>query len=230
MCQQFPAKAIAAGFFPGAIAGVMAAAIFAMCRRRRRQSKEEEAAAALKAHRSSGGAIIGISDPIPDEENGSFRTDFLLRRKLSGRYPTPGSVSRPKSKILRKTGTRVKSIFIGSNNNDNNSSNNNNSPQWNSASPPPVPAIPASARELPTTPPKQTGKLPAREPSTESIKVYSPPNMLGIDGGNNRQEDRNTTFSEVMAQAGFQNDKGELSYKVAKTSPAPENKSRSRKK
>ncbi|OKL56415.1 hypothetical protein UA08_08113 [Talaromyces atroroseus] len=212
-CQEYPAKAVVAGFFPGAIAGSLVAAIIVMCRRRSAQHEGETTN--QKSHRSSRGAIIGISDPIPDEDNGSFRTDFLLRQRFSGRYPTPGTVSRPKSRI-RRTGTRVKSIFIGANNNNNNNNRTNPnavSPQWNSASPPPVPSMPA-AREIPVTPPQQTGRLGPREPSTESIKVYSPPNMLGIDHSN---RDRNTTFSEVMEQAGFHNDKGEPSYKVTKT-------------
>jgi hypothetical protein len=179
-----------------------------MCRRR--ADKQSRESTLQKTHRSSGGTIVGISDPILDDENGSFRTDFLLQRKLSGRYPQPGTVSRSKS-MMRRTGTRVKSIFIGRN------STVAASPQWNTATPPmpPMPAMPA-AGEIPVTPPRQTGRLAAapRQPSTESIKVYSPPNMLGISSSN---QDRNTTFSEVMEKAGFQNARGEPSFRVTDT-------------
>lgn len=106
----------------------------------------------------------------------------------------------------------MKSIFIGRN------SNAAASPVWNTATPPmpPMPAMPA-AREMPVTPPHQTGDRLAvgpRQPSTESIKVYSPPNMLGISTLN---QDRNTTFSEVMEKAGFQNARGEPSFRVTET-------------
>ncbi|RAO74146.1 uncharacterized protein BHQ10_010158 [Talaromyces amestolkiae] len=210
-CPQFPATAVVAGFFPGAVAGALAAAMIMMCRRRR--DKQSRESTLQKTHRSSGGTIVGISDPIPDDENGSFRTDFLLQRKLSGRYPQPGTVARSKS-MMRRTGTRVKSIFIGRN------SSAAASPQWNTATPPmpPMPAMPAmpGVSDRPFTPPNQTGRLAVgpRQPSTESIKVYSPPNMLGISSLN---QDRNTTFSEVMEKAGFQNARGEPSYRVNET-------------
>ncbi|PCH01900.1 Hypothetical protein PENO1_040380 [Penicillium occitanis (nom. inval.)] len=208
-CPQFPATAVVAGFFPGAVAGALAAAMIMMCRRR--GDKQSRESTLQKTHRSSGGTIVGISDPIPDDENGSFRTDFLLQRKLSGRYPQPGTVSRSKS-MMRRTGTRVKSIFIGRN------STAAASPQWNTATPPmpPMPAMPGVGG-MPVTPPHQTGNRLAvgpRQPSTESIKVYSPPNMLGI---NNLNQDRNTTFSEVMEKAGFQNARGEPSFRVTET-------------
>ncbi|EED16277.1 conserved hypothetical protein [Talaromyces stipitatus ATCC 10500] len=210
-CPQFPATAVIAGFFPGAVAGALAAAIMMMCRRRGDQKNRESTL--QKTHRSSGGTIVGISDPILDDENGSFRTDFLLQRKLSGRYPTPGTVARSKS-MMRRTGTRVKSIFVGTNHSSN---SNAESPQWNTATPPmpPMPAMPA-VRKPPVTPPHQTDRPGGgpRQPSTESIKVYSPPNMLGISSLN---QDRNTTFSEVMEKAGFQNAKGEPSFRVTET-------------
>lgn len=44
--------------------------------------------------------------------------------------------------------------------------------------------------------------------------MYPPPNMLGI---NNMNQDRNTTFSEVMEKAGFQNARGEPSFRVTET-------------
>lgn len=222
-CSQFPAKAVVAGFFPGAVAGALAAAMIMMCRRRGTQQNRESTS--QKTHRSSGGTIIGISEPIPDDENGSFRTDFLLRRKLSGRYPMPGTVQSRSKSMMRKTGTRVKSIFIGTNNHHNTAAA---SPEWNSATPP-MPPLPAAV-QVPVTPPQQTGKLAPRQPSTESIKVYSPPNMLGINTSNlGASNIRNTTFSEVMEKAGFHNAKGEPHYRVTET-PVPAENSPLRKK
>ncbi|KAH8700145.1 hypothetical protein BGW36DRAFT_373522 [Talaromyces proteolyticus] len=210
-CQDFPAKAIAAGFFPGLISGALAAAIIVMCRRRNKveenikQQKQQQ-----MRHRSSGGPSLEISDPIPADENSSFRTDFLLQR-FSGRYP---SNHRSKS-VLRRTGTRVKSLL--------GSSHPGESPRWDSASPPPIPT------HIPVTPPQQTDQppFPARQPSTESIKVYSPPNMLAANPALRpgaartiQQERPNTTFSEVMEKVGFQNANGDPYYRVTET-PAP---------
>jgi phosphatidylinositol glycan class S len=201
-CSAFPATAVVAGFFPGLVSGALAAAVVTMCLRRR---KEKEASRrALSHQRSSGGTIIGISDPIPTDEN-AFRTDFLLR-KGSSRYPA--SV-RSKS-MLRRTGTRVKSIF-------------GPSPRVNGAHgglgvPPPPP--------MPVTPPQQIG--PRHQPSMESIKVYSPASMLASSNlirpgiPNIHIERPNTTFSEVMEKVGFQNPKGEPYYRVTQT-PIPQN-------
>ncbi|KAL1966399.1 hypothetical protein VTN77DRAFT_4541 [Rasamsonia byssochlamydoides] len=198
-CPAFPATAVVAGFFPGLLSGALAAAIVTMCLRRKQRRTSKQ------AHlRSSGGAIIGISDPIPSDTQSTFRTDFLLR-KGSSRYPDS---IRPKS-MLRRTGTRVRSIFGSS-----------PSPKLNgSASDPSPPAPP-----VPVTPPRQI--RPQRQPSTESIKVYSPAGMLANTtllrpGVPNIQPDRpNTTFSEVMEKIGFQNQNGEPYFRVTET-PAP---------
>lgn len=201
-CQEFPAKAVVAGFFPGLISGALAAAIIFLCRRK---SKSEEIVKQKAQHISPRPPPIEISDPIPADENSFCRTDFLLQR-FSGRYP-----SNPRSKsVLQRTGTRVKSFFGTS-----------ESPQWNSASPPPMPT------HIPVTPPQQTGRPSARQPSMESIKVYSPPNMISTSPALRpgaartvQQERPQTTFSEVMEKVGFQNSNGDPYYRVTET-PAP---------
>lgn len=196
-CPGFPGKAVAAGFFPGLIAGALATAIVGMCMRRRQQQEQR-----LVHHRSSGGTIIGISDPIPADEQSSFRTDFLLR-KNSSRFPAS---TRSKS-MLRRTGTRVKSLF-GSN-------QNSTSPRFDNPTPPP----------MPVTPPRQVH--PRRKPSMESIKVYSPASMLATHNllrpilPHIRDDRPNTTFSDVMTKAGFQNSKGEPYYRLTET-PQPQ--------
>jgi hypothetical protein len=110
-----------------------------------------------------------------------------------------------------KVGTRVKSFF-----------GSVESPQWNSASPPPP-----MPTHIPVTPPQQTGRPFARQPSTESIKVYSPPNMINTSPALRpgaartvQQERPQTTFSEVMEKVGFQNSNGDPYYRVTET-PAP---------
>ncbi|CRG90060.1 GPI transamidase component PIG-S [Talaromyces islandicus] len=201
-CQEFPAKAVIAGFFPGLISGALGAAIISLCRRK---SKSKEMAD-RKAQNISPRPPIEISDPIPADENSFYRTDFLLQR-FSGRYP---SNQRSKS-VLQRTGTRVKSFFGAT-----------ESPQWNSASPPPP-----MPTHIPVTPPQQTSRPGAREPSMESIKVYSPPNMINTSPALRpgaartvQQERPQTTFSEVMEKVGFQNSQGDPYYRVTET-PAP---------
>ena len=59
--------------------------------------------------------------------------------------------------------------------------------------------------DMPRTP--ENNRTLRREPSTESIKIYSPPNMHGL-GNTDRPHagtdaSRNTTFTEMMAQVGF---------------------------
>lgn len=203
-CPAFPVTAVVAGFFPGLVSGALAAAIITICLRRRKQTETSKQARLRR--RSSGGTIIDISDPMPSDVQSTFRTDFLLR-KGSSRYPD--SV-RSKS-ILRRTGTRVKSFF-----------GSNPSPKLNGGSSDPSPPPPP----VPVTPPQQ---IRPRQPSTESIKVYSPASMLASSnlrpGVPNTQPDRpNTTFSEVMEKVGFQNQRGEPYFRVTET-PAPQSRS-----
>lgn len=198
-CPSFPAKAIAAGFFPGMICGVMAALLVMMCLKRRRKSYPSTSSKVSHLRkRSSDGTLIGISGPIPSEEN-SFRTDFL-RHSPGNRNP-----ERTKS-MLHRTGTRVKSFF-GSN------PKPNRTRYAVEKSPPPP---------LPVTPPQQV--YPRRQPSTEFIKVYSPAGGL-VDSDMLRpaplaQARPNTTFTEMMVNVGFQNDRGSPYFRVTET-PEP---------
>ena len=194
-CPEFPAKAITAGFFPGLVSGALAAAIVALCiRHRHRQQRDEFTEKKKHRRKSSAGTMIAISDPIPIDDQTSFRTDFLLRRG-SGRYPQS---MQPKS-MLRRTGTRVKSLF---------SSNKSNHGD-NASEVPPVPPIAITS-------PQQQHRTTYRPPSMESIRVYSPGGQF-LNPGN--QEDRpSTTFSEMMERAGFQRQYGEA---YNRSTPSP---------
>ena len=201
-CPAFPGRAVVAGFFPGLICGAIAALLVSMCLRRREQRYSSSKLSSFR-HRSSGGTIIGISEPIPSDAQSSFRTDFLLR-KDNGRNAV-GTKS-----MFQRTGTRVKSFF-GSNPRTNGDVAND-----------PIPP-------MPVTPPPRIRSL--RQMSLESIKVYSPESMLTKSKSSNprkTQEERpNTTFTEVMEKVGFQNERGEPFFKVTET-PKPPGPSRLR--
>jgi hypothetical protein len=134
---------------------------------------------AQHTQRTSSGTLLGISDPIPSEEN-AYRTDFLLRRSL------------------RRTGTRVKSLFAST-----------PKPSQMASKPPP----------LPFTPPQQV-----RLPSTESIKVYTPPSTFASTGVLKPEPyptivvGSGATFNEMIDRVGFKNSNGDPSYRVNETS------------
>jgi hypothetical protein len=170
-CPAFPAAAIATGFFPGAIFGAVAALLISLCVRGRRTKNEtqiqEPKPRTNWAQRSSSGALTSISHPIPQDDT-SYRTDFLrippdAKRSSSGGYPARS--------VIHRTSSRVRSLFSGYPRDD---------PRLNSDVPPvPMPA--------PLTPPRQ------RQPSTESITIYSPHSFAQLAAAR-----PNTTFSDLM--------------------------------
>lgn len=228
-CAKFPSKAIVAGFLPGALFGAVAALLVSACVRKRQLAKKNAPLSKISAFppRASDGTVIGISSPFPSDE-GSYRTDFLLRRKADG-----GARS-----MLQRTGTRVKSLFGAP-----------LKPVEAAAlkTPPlfPPPSCPQQPPRRPTTPTWRQRKTPMSSPrqaSTESITVYSPQGGLAnasststggaaVAGAGNflkpepypaevtRRPD--TTFTELMERAGFQNSHGVPYYRVAETTPKP---------
>ncbi|KAJ5163138.1 uncharacterized protein N7500_004968 [Penicillium coprophilum] len=156
-CPSFPPGAIAAGFFPGAVLGAVAALLISLCIRRTRKDEceiQEGKSGPNWTQRSSSGAILCISNPIPQDDT-SYRTDFLRSPPRVKRSSTGGRSTRT---MIHRTGSRVRSLFSG---------HPRGNPRLDKDVPPiPVP-IPMPA--APFTPPRQ------RQPSTESIKVYSPP-------------------------------------------------------
>ncbi|KAJ5130243.1 uncharacterized protein N7515_006282 [Penicillium bovifimosum] len=188
-CPSFPGGAVAAGFFPGAVFGAVAALLISLCLRRRARKNETEIQEGRSrphwSQRSSSGTLLGISNPIPQDDT-SYRTDFLRSPPRARRSSMGGRSTRS---MIHRTGTRVRSLFSGYPRQD---------PRLDGDIPP-VPMPPD-----PITPPRQ------RQQSTESIKVYSPPgvysqsrNALGPEPYPRTAARPETTFSDLMNVAGI---------------------------
>lgn len=171
--NKFPTSAVLVGFFPGLVAGVILAVIALCCFGRRRSKEESEPTSP-----DFSSVTATVSDPIYQPEgNNAFRSDFLRRES--------------KSKYSRRTSnaSRVRSLFA-------------RTPTLKSmrSRDAPVDGLGRSIPKVPETPINQRSPEPSlkKEPSMESIKIYSPPN-----GGLHRPE---TTFAEMLREAGFKND------------------------
>ncbi|KAL4900006.1 hypothetical protein BDW74DRAFT_183146 [Aspergillus multicolor] len=188
-CPGFPTNAVLAGFFPGAVFGAVAALLVTICiRRQRRNNLPPGEKVAQNTFRKSTGTLIGISDPIPSDES-SFRTDFLLGRNSKRSSDDSRSV-------LSRSRSRVKSLFSASPK----AQHAPAVPDDDIPAMPPVPTI----LSLPVTPPRQ--RQPSRQPSTESIRVYTPPgvftNTPTLNSSPYPAEQRpNTTLTEILDQA-----------------------------
>ncbi|KAL4743188.1 hypothetical protein BDV11DRAFT_179172 [Aspergillus similis] len=183
-CPSFPTNAVLAGFFPGAVFGAVAALLITVCIRRHRNSNHPPGEKVTQnTFRKSTGTLIGISEPIPSDES-SFRTDFLLSTN-------PKRNSESSRSVLSRSRSRVKSLF-----------STPQKPQHvvsddNIPAVPPVPAI----LSLPVTPPQQ--RQPSRQPSTESIRVYTPPGVFTNTPTLNpspypANQRPNTTLTEIL--------------------------------
>jgi hypothetical protein len=174
-CTRFPGAAVAAGFFPGMLAGALLALIGVIClgkSRHKSSSAPNSPPSKFSSHyrgRSRDGAIVGVSDPIPISH--AARTEFLRRQP----------------EMLKRTGTRMKSWFSSKSSptflgGESPSSQNH----WKMPTPPVpdnVPLEPLGAT-VPVTPERQIRKgrsqrIAVKEPSMESIRVYSPANIIG---------------------------------------------------
>lgn len=196
-CPSFPSKAVIAGFFPGALFGAVAALLVSLCLRRRSQKKEQQIydpkTGKAWSQRSSSGAVMGISSPIASEDY-STRTDFLLRPGAAKRSSLGAHSTRS---MLHRTGSKMRGLF------------SNGGHRLSDETIPPVPTA------YPVTPPRQ------RQPSTESIKVYSPPGafaqsrkFLGPEPYPSTIARPDTTFTDLMQVVGFNDSKGNPKYKV----------------
>lgn len=206
-CPSFPAGAIAAGFFPGAVFGAVAALLMSLCFRRTRKDEceiQEGKSGPNWTQRSSSGAILCISNPIPQDDT-SYRTDFLRSPPRAKRSSIGGRSTRT---MIHRTGSRVRSLFSGY-------------PRQNARPDKDVPPIPMPNPMVPApvaapfTPPRQ------RQPSTESIKVYSPPessfsqsrNFLGPEPYPGDAARPDTLFNDLMRVVGTPHDgKGKAPY------------------
>ncbi|KAL4891736.1 hypothetical protein BDV59DRAFT_181651 [Aspergillus ambiguus] len=180
-CPSFPTQAVVAGFFPGAACGAALALLLALCIRRYKENHlPASVRVAQNTKRTSTGTLIGISDPIPSEDS-ACRTDFLLSQ-------APKRNSEGARSMLHRTGTRVKSLFGGT------PKITLRTPDGTSIKDVPPP--------LPIMPPRKA--LPRRQPSTESIKVYTPPGVfastavLKPEPYPNAAQRPNTTFSDMI--------------------------------
>lgn len=159
-CERFPAAAIAAGFFPGMLAGALMmlfAILFFGSKRSNERPGSKGSSSIYKPYisaRKNTGAIVGVSEPIPLYTQHS-RTDFLRRTTSRARSLFSGreAASRP--------GTSYDFNSTGGN--------------WKMPTPPAhnnIPPMPDGPID-PVTPQRQKKSTP-RVPSTESIKVYTP--------------------------------------------------------
>jgi hypothetical protein len=151
-CNKFPAAAVAAGFFPGMLAGALVAILLVLLYGRRksyssRPSSDDSSNYKSHARGYSHDNKYDISDPIPLETQ-SARTDFLGR-----------TTSRAKSLFSTKS-PRLASLD-----------------SWKNPTPPVPNNIPQqmSGGLVPMTPERQGREDMQRQPSTESITVYTPP-------------------------------------------------------
>ncbi|KAJ5327419.1 hypothetical protein MYU51_018041 [Penicillium brevicompactum] len=201
-CPEYPAAAIAVGFFPGAIFGAIAALLIMLCARHRAHKNETQIQEPKPridwTQRSSSGALVGISHPIPQDDT-SYRTDFLRSPPQAKRSSIGGRSTRS---MVHRTGSKVRSLFSGHPRAD---------PRLDKDIPP-VP-VPMPNPDVPFTPPRQ------RQPSTESIKIYSPPGALTeprtflgpepYPGSTARPE---TAFSDLMHAGGYPQNGNKLPY------------------
>ncbi|OAX81195.1 hypothetical protein ACJ72_04464 [Emergomyces africanus] len=211
--SKFPPLAIVVGLVAGLLAGIIIALIALYFYKRRQANRFVPSPMSKFSHfreKSYDKGVVSISDPIPSTAQDSVRTDFL--RRQAGLVKEDDS-SNSKSKF-RRTSARVKSFF----------------------GPRPTPEDVATMPTSTTTSNREgggggrggndAGGGAGREPSTESIKVFSPAHLRPGQGGelypgvgHARPQ---TTFSEMMEKVGFQNKSGSPYFSVTATPPLPQ--------
>ncbi|KKZ64086.1 hypothetical protein EMCG_01582 [[Emmonsia] crescens] len=198
--SKFPPLAIAVGLIAGLVAGIILALIAIYFYQRRQQNRFVPSPMSKFSHfreKSYDKGVVSISDPIPSAAQDSVRTDFL--RRQAGLVKEDDNNSKSK---FHRTSARVKSFF----------------------GPRPTAEDIATMPTSTTTSNQEAGA--GREPSTESIKVFSPAHLRpGQAGGlypgaeNGRPQ---TTFSEMMERVGFQSKTGSPYFSVTATPPLPQ--------
>ncbi|KAG7002221.1 hypothetical protein G7Y79_00028g062420 [Physcia stellaris] len=181
-CNKFPGLAVGIGVAVGFIIGIITviAAILILGRHRKNHPPGKSNASVY----SSAGQP-SISDPMPQyPQNGELRNDFL-RRGPEPTSPNAAAYGRPRAS------SRVRSLF----NRSPRSPNFQKSPGHGGHLAP----LDNIGRTLQT--PMQTPNRNAlrREPSTESIKIYSPPNAGYLR--DNASQRPGTTFSGMIREA-----------------------------
>lgn len=173
-CDKYPAAAILVGLLPGLALGTLLTTLAMGCIGRHSASRQKQNSSEFDNYPAT------VSDPIYNPQNSAFRTDFLRR----------GSVTRSKLRTSSNRTSKVRSLFSRSpaiRQPDSFGYGYKKSAESSLRTP-----IRSSTKN-PLRSPIKTPKM-RREPSTESIKIYSPPN------GGLRPT---TTFTDMMADAGF---------------------------
>ncbi|OJD16827.1 hypothetical protein AJ78_03017 [Emergomyces pasteurianus Ep9510] len=209
--SKFPPLAIVVGLVAGLVAGIIIALIVLYFYKRRQANRFVPSPMSKFSHfreKSYDKGVVSISDPIPSTAQDSVRTDFL--RRQAGLVKEDDRISKSK---FRRTSARVKSFF----------------------GPRPT------AEDIATMPTSNTASNreggggnragggaggSGREPSTESITVFSPAHLRPGQGGelypgvgHGRPQ---TTFSEMMEKVGFQSKSGSPYFSVTATPPLPQ--------
>ena len=181
-CSKFPGAAVAIGLVAGIIIGILLT-ITAICLIGRRNKKDPPQKSSASIF-SSVGQPPSISDPMPHyQQNGELRNDFLRR--------DPNSANANVGYRRSRASSRVRSLFSRSPT-FRNPQNGYGGQQG------PTDGI-GRTLQSPMQSPVRNGVR--REPSTESIKIYSPPNDgLGRDRDNAPQRP-GTTFSGMIREA-----------------------------
>ncbi|QSS48904.1 hypothetical protein I7I53_09108 [Histoplasma capsulatum var. duboisii H88] len=214
--SKFPPLAIVVGLIPGLVAGIILALIIIHFYRRRQEKRFIPSPMSKFSHfreKSCEKGVVSISDPIPSTAQDSVRTDFLRRQAAGLAKEEDGNT---KSKF-RRTSARVKSFF-------------GPRPTADDIATMPMSTTALNDRETGANGVggvgSGDGRGIGREPSTESIKVFSPvhlrPAQIGDPyppAGNGRPQ---TTFSEMIERVGFQSKNGSPYFSVTATPPLPQ--------
>ena len=188
-CPTFPIAAVLVGLGAGLVGGALFTLIFIWCIGRCAQRRQ---ASHPSDQDSLGPVAAKVSDPIYIDQGGATRTDFLRhasRSRWSPRSPGTFSSSRRSPTIAGSVGSppkspveRVRSLFSRT-------PTTTSRPRWASSDYDRNRDLKDPQRsdaDDVRTPPRQI----RREPSTESIKIYSPPDA------------RQTTFGDMLKAAG----------------------------
>ena len=194
-CPTFPLSAVLVGLGAGLVGGVLITLFFIWCIGWRAQRKQNRPA---DDDSSLGPVAAKVSDPIYMGA-GATRTDFLRFNSKSRRSPggsSNNSARRSPTTLVSSAAnspavSRVRSLFSRTptmaarerwermSDDDNNHANQ---------------AFPEGGRQKEMAEVRTPERQIRREPSTESIKIYSPPDARGLD--------RLTTFGDMVKAAG----------------------------
>lgn len=188
-CSKIPGAAVAIGLIAGIVIGILLTiATICLIGRRNKKDPPQKSSASIF---SSIGQPPSISDPMPHyQQNGELRNDFLRR--------DPNSANAANAGYRRsRASSRVRSLFSRSPTFRNPQQNGYGGGQQRS----PTDGIGRTLQTPMQSPVRNQGVR--REPSTESIKIYSPPNDgLGRDRDNASSHQRpGTTFSGMIREA-----------------------------